>query len=151
MPINFFRLIDHSTHFFFCITSTHSTYYSLYLCILSQHSTSCSDTFCNKTNKSSVNSPLTISRGAHPVLLPILPPITKPLHLCIICIKSKHVTTLAVSHSLSCFEVPHVCRGTPGLLIIALPADLRASIPRCVCVWQVDPRPPQISGTTGRW
>lgn len=38
-----------------------------------------------------------------------------------------------LSHSLSCFEVPHVCRGTPGLLIIALPADFSASIPRCVC------------------
>jgi len=32
--------------------------------------------------------------------------------------------------SLSCLEVPHVCRGTPGLLIIALPADFRASIPK---------------------
>lgn len=44
-----------------------------------------------------------------------------------------HLTQTHASHSLSCFEVPHVCRGTPGLLIIALPADFSASIPRCVC------------------
>lgn len=48
--------------------------------------------------------------------------------------KLYHIQTFrhTQSHSLSCFEVPHVCRGTPGLLIIALPADLRASILRCV-------------------
>ncbi len=36
-------------------------------------------------------------------------------------------------YSLSCFAVPHVCRGTPGLLIIALPADFNASMLEGVC------------------
>lgn len=40
-------------------------------------------------------------------------------------------------HLLSCLAVPHVCRGTPGLFIIALPADFNASMFRCVNYYSV--------------
>lgn len=33
---------------------------------------------------------------------------------------------------LSCLAVPHACLGTPGLFIMALPADFNASMLRCV-------------------
>lgn len=92
--------------------------------------------FGSYANKSLVNSPLAYhdQPEAHtvpsfPVLVDVTATSPKPLKK-----KLYHIQTFrhTQSHSLSCFEVPHVCRGTPGLLIIALPADLRASILRCV-------------------
>lgn len=68
------------------------------------------------------------------------------------CTNSQHSNSQQPAcHSLSCLEVPHVCRGTPGLLMMALPADFRASIPRCVRspAGGISPAPPPKKSPPG--